>query len=151
MRLRETQKVFILDIRDYGAKLMFSIKNLFQFKSNHWSSQYEYEEKVRSLYLELFQQIAVTLNKTRNENDYFLELINVPNYLEPAFNTIYQIQHNNGSELDRLSKLTREVAVFLFNEIRTKITNEIFKYEYVVEQAAYTYIVISVFDVSENT
>lgn len=151
MRLRESQRVFILDIRDYGSKLMFAIKNLFPYRHNHWASQFDYEEKVRLIYFELFQQVAIALSRNKFENEFLLDLLNLPNYSEAGFNTVYQIQHNNDNELEILSNLTREIGLFLFNEIRTRITNEVFRYEYVVEQAAHTYIVISVFDVSTQT
>jgi hypothetical protein len=150
MRLRESQRVFILDIKDYGSKLLFAIKNLFQYRRNHWTDQYEYEQKVRLIYLELFQQLAIALNDNKFENEFLLELLHLPKYSEPVFDTVYQIQYNTDNELEILSNLTREIGVFLFNEIRNRITNEVFRYEYVVEQAAHTYIVISVYDVLEN-
>lgn len=151
MLLRESQRVYILDIRDYGSKLMFAIKNLFPYRHNHWATQFDYEEKVRLIYFELFQQVAIALCNNKFENEFLLDLLNLPNYSTAAFDTVYQIQHTNDNELETLSNLTREIGLFLFNEIRTRITNEVFRYEYVVEQAAHTYIVISVFDVLTQT
>jgi hypothetical protein len=144
MLLRNKQSVYILDIKDYGAKLIFAIKNVFQYRTNHWSNTEEYEERVRHIKYELIQQLIVLLNYSNDESTFYLGLLQLPNYNSPAFSTIYQYTDTNNQKIT--DAIIREFGVFLFNEIRTKInpyggTN----IEYVLEQAAYSYIVLSVY------
>lgn len=150
-RLRDNQRIYILDLKGYGSKLMFAIKNVFPYRTNHWASQNDYLLKVQCIYFELFTQIFQVMNFNSNEADYFLSLTSAPNYNTSAFDTIYQFSNNDDGSLTVLTNLVREIGVFLHGEIRSKVVPVVFDYEYIVDQAASTYIVLSVFHISSQT
>lgn len=128
----------VLDLNDYGNKLIFAVKEKIPYRVNHWTSKKEYMDTIWFIYRNLLDQCVANMDKS--EYEFAFNLLSLPDY---SFGSrIHQLLMDVNKNY--IGNVFRELAMYLFFEIKHRLNPNGINCQYTLDGVTETYIVLSV-------